>query len=95
MPLAVSEIVHSEHTEASIKQLDSGAEYQARRSQPLVSMTMRAELDAKLVEAAKDAGVQVHESTEITALESMDHCVELSTEAAPINRPTLTGCRAG
>lgn len=61
------------------------------REQPIVSMTMRAELDLALVELARAAGAELLERTRVEGLQSDARGVELSTSSGGLRARALVG----
>ncbi|MFN0243938.1 MAG: geranylgeranyl reductase family protein [Planctomycetota bacterium] len=56
-----------------------GATFRVRRSEPVVSMTMRSELDLALAEHAVRAGAQLHAACTVTGLARDEHGLSLVT----------------
>jgi geranylgeranyl reductase family protein len=81
LTIDVEDTVERECHVAEVRALDSDAGFTVSREGPLISMTMRDRLDARIVEAARDAGVRVKERCEVRTLRNARGAVRVETEA--------------
>lgn len=75
LPVDIAPVVVHECRHADINVLDQGLHFRCRRQQPIVSMTMRAELDHFLARAAADAGATLLAPLEIRGYRVDKECV--------------------
>jgi geranylgeranyl reductase family protein len=64
--------------------LDAGLAFRVERDEPLVTMTMRADLDARLLQAAVDAGAELVTPCTVRALERDNRRLELTTSRGTV-----------
>jgi geranylgeranyl reductase family protein len=84
LPETAHSIVERECRRVEVHLLDADWGYAVERSHPLVSMAMRSRLDAALVQAASEQGVDVRDSTSVTGLEVRRGRVRLHTSQGRI-----------
>jgi geranylgeranyl reductase family protein len=83
--------IESECQRARLVPFAGAAAVEVVRDLPLVTMTMRAALDAALVEFARKAGAQVHEATELRGIERVNGAWRLDTNAGAFECRVLVG----
>lgn len=69
---------------AELHLMDLGLSFRVERPEPLVTMTMRADLDRKLVEAACEAGARLLAPLRLRALNNGSRGLELRTDGDPV-----------
>lgn len=69
---------------AEMHLIDAGLEFRVERSQPLVTMTMRSELDHRLVQRAQEAGVELLAPRRVRDLSQSSSDVTLETDGGPL-----------
>ncbi len=77
----ISGVVEREFYAATITLLGNDLSFVARRDRPLISMTMRAQLDHLLVSAAEQAGAQIKPGTKVHSVSLRKTHVGLETTA--------------
>jgi geranylgeranyl reductase family protein len=80
----ISDVVEREFYRATLTLLGNNLSFSPRRDQPLISMTMRAQLDCLLVSAARRAGAHIHTGTKVVSLRFHKTHVVVETTAGPI-----------
>ena len=80
MPDAVAGVVNREFRAVTLNFLAAGLSFTATRAEPLVSMTMRAQLDQVLVRAAQKLGAELVESCRVKNVAQQEQFVEISTD---------------
>lgn len=83
-------VEHACH-EAEASFLESGMSFRVRRETPIVSMTMRAELDRALAEAAVASGAELLASCEVRGLRQDEGAVELETSRGNLRATFVVG----
>jgi geranylgeranyl reductase family protein len=76
--------VETECHTAEMHLLDAGLEFRVEHTKPLVTMTMRADLDHRLVEAARAAGVELLAPRRVRGLTQSSSDVQLETDGEPL-----------
>lgn len=71
--------------------LESGMSFRVEREAPIVSMTMRADLDRAIADAAVGSGAELLSPCELADLEQDDDGVELATSRGPIRAAWVIG----
>lgn len=79
LPVDVREAVERDCYSAELNLLDANLHFSTRRTDPIISMTMREKFDFLLVSAAKDAGAVVRSNCEVLNVVSHGDSVELVT----------------
>ncbi len=79
LPVDVSDIVERECRAAEINALQSGIRLVVERDEPLISMTMRDQLDFRLARAAQQAGADLWTGCTVLGVEAHQDRVELAT----------------
>ncbi len=77
-------VIESECPRAELHLAHSGRFFAVQRPGSLVTMTQRADLDAKIVECAREAGAVLFAPREVKALERAGRRLVLRTDAGPI-----------
>jgi flavin-dependent dehydrogenase len=72
--------------------LDSGLHFQVEREYPLVSMSMRAQLDARLLRAAEQAGAQLWSPCAVERIRNQADGVYLDTACGPLWARFVIAC---
>ena len=79
LPPSVAQVVEREFQSITLNFLGSRLSFTATRSEPIVSMTMRADLDHLLARDAVNHGAQLVESCLVQCVTPNENCVEIST----------------
>ena len=79
LPPSVATVVEKEFNSISLNFLNAGLSFTTTRSEPLVRMTMRADLDNLLANEARNVGAELLESCLVKSVASIGNCVEIST----------------
>lgn len=77
---------------AELRLQDAGLAFRVERDEPLVLMTMRAELDARLLDGARAHGAEVWANRALDSIEERRDSVILHTSAAPLCARYVLGC---
>ncbi len=76
-------IEHECHV-AELFLLDAGLEFRVEHAKPLVTMTMRAELDHRIVERACAAGVELLVPRRVRGVEQSEASVQIESDGGPV-----------
>ena len=79
LPASVAQVVEREFHALTLNFLGDGLSFTATRAEPIVSMTMRAELDHLLAQEAVHHGAELRESCLVKHVTPKEHFVEIST----------------
>lgn len=80
MPASVTTVVEREFHALSLNLLDAGLSFTACRAEPIVSMTMRADLDHALAREAQKLGAELVESCAVKNMTPQAQGVEIATD---------------
>lgn len=80
LPPAVATVVERQFNSVALNFLGTSRNFTVNRAQPIVHMTMRAELDCLLARAAAAAGARVVESCPVRQLDEQPEYIELRTD---------------
>ena len=85
LPASVSKTVERECYAAELNFIQKGLHFVTRRSDPIIAMTMRAELDYLLATEAQMMGARLVEGCSVTGITELAHGVELQTATGPVH----------
>ncbi len=77
--------IESECRVAEMHMIDAGLDFRIERSRPLVTMTMRSELDHRMVERAREAGAELLAPRRVRGLAQSATEVRLETDGGPLS----------
>lgn len=77
LPIPMQGLARSSCARAELHVVDTGFSYAVERERPIVAMTMRCDLDAALVGAAREAGARLRTRSAVRRLQLVDGGVEL------------------
>jgi len=84
LPADVGAAVQQRYRSAELHFLDDDLHFTAERPVPIVSMTMRAQLDFLLASSAASAGAELRTSSRVTGLSLENGHVRLATDRGPL-----------
>jgi len=84
LPVDVEGAIQRQCHTAELNVLDAGLHFLTRRTEPIVSMTMRSEFDFSVVAAAKAAGAEIRENSEVVDVVADGESVKLETTKGTI-----------
>jgi geranylgeranyl reductase family protein len=85
LPLDIRTIAERQCTSATMTLLERGLSFTVSRAVPVISMTMRAELDQQLVFSAQKAGAKLAAGSSLLSLDCRHSYVSLATSQGPVN----------
>lgn len=91
LPVAPERVARSSCSRAELALLDTDLSVSVERERPIVTMTLRAELDASLVVAAGQAGARIHTRSPLRSLRAVDGGVEVGAGSAIHRTRCLVG----
>ena len=77
IPFDLSRIIERSCYYVSINDFEANIFILTRRKKPVVSMTMRSELDFHLIKAAEKYGAEIKDRSEIRDINNLENCVEV------------------
>jgi geranylgeranyl reductase family protein len=80
----IASVVERECYSATMHLLSSHLSFEARRDNPLISMTTRASLDHLLVRAAQNAGTVIREGAAVRSVSVSNRHVDIQTTSGPV-----------
>jgi len=80
LPPRAESVVERSFSSVALNFLGAGMDFVATRPQPMVHMTMRADLDGLLARAARQAGAQLVESCCVRGVNIRNDCVEIISD---------------
>jgi len=84
LPVEVEDLAERRCHRAELHLMDAGLSFQVERAEPLIWMTMRAELDFALTGAAREAGAEVRAECEVVDVRPQADGVELATNQGTV-----------
>ena len=91
MPGTVAEVIEREFHSITLNFPDTGLSFTATRAEPIVSMTMRANLDQALVREAQKLGAELIQSCLVKNLAPQEQFVEIATDQKPLRARFVIG----
>ena len=92
LPFDVSEVVEHQCYEAELNFADVGMGFTVRRESPIVTMTMRENLDHLLFQKAAEAGAEVRDNCRVEGVESRKDWVEMLTPRGKVQGRFVIAC---
>ena len=77
IPFDLSEIIERSCYSVNINDFEANISLVTKREKPVVCMTMRSELDYRLIKAAENYGAEIKERAEIKDLNNLENTIEL------------------
>ncbi len=77
IPLDLSEIIESTCYATEINDFEANVCFLTKREKPIISMTMRSELDFHLINEAKKLGAEIKDETELKDLSYLENYIEV------------------
>ncbi len=92
LPFELSDDLGLPCRRVALNLLDSGLHFRIERDHPLVSMSMRAQLDARLLRAAQQAGAQLWSPCPVERIRNQADGVHLDTLRGPLSAGFVIAC---
>jgi geranylgeranyl reductase family protein len=91
LPFDISPVIDRECWEAELNLVDADLHFFVKREYPLVSMTMRANLDHLMFRSAENAGARVMDACRVTSVKPANSYVEIETSVETLKSRFVIG----